>query len=522
MRVYGASPLYNYVELVFRSKRLFIISIVLATLIVSTLATLRSGMYTAFGMILLTGKEATQVMDDSQLGSVRYKLNLLNFFMKDPAFMKTAITDAIDEQTGNALTIHVGADGERVQYHFKTTMTPVELDNFCKEARQSLNYASSQSEGILELTCRSKDKEAAADIINAFFWHYHDMVVDYETINTHKRKELLKSLLAQYVEKEKEIEKKVIDYKNAHVGDPPEPPDSANSNFKNDMMALAEAKLAIEMAQERRDAYAQQLKGMKPTMKMSETIGNAHESPLYKAALDKRTAAKQNLEQLKLKYADAHPKVKEAQALLDSAEADLAKADKMASAGSNIQQTVNQPNPDYLRTVAIVNQADADLKGLRATFDLRSKQVESEKQKALTATKQNYDFKWLTDDQGIITQIRTNLENQVQAADLAERQDHDRSSAETAMVVKPVPEPEATGAKSMMIYAVGPILGLIIAFAFSLVAESLDHSLRTPLEVEKHLGKPVLAVLPRMDPPKVARRQLNGIQDRGQATLPPV
>jgi hypothetical protein len=183
---------------------------------------------------------------------------------------------------------------------------------------------------------------------------------------------------------------------------------------------------------------------------------------------------------------------------------------------------VQQPNPDYLRTVAIINQADAELKGLRATYDLKVKQTDAEKQKALGAAKQNYEYKWLTDQYGVVGQIRTNLENRVQAAELAQRQDVDRSSAETAMLYKPVNEPESTGAKSMLIYAVGPILGLIIAFAFSLVAESLDHSLRTPIEVEKHLGKPVLAVLPRMDPPRVSRRQLNSIPDRGQPTLPPV
>ena len=162
------------------------------------------------------------------------------------------------------------------------------------------------------------------------------------------------------------------------------------------------------------------------------------------------------------------------------------------------------------------------MKGLRATYELKAKQAEAERAKASRASKQNYEFKWLTDQYGIIGQIRTNLENRVQAAELAQKQDYDRSSAETAMVFKPVPEPESSGAKSMLIYAVGPILGLVIAFAFSLVAESLDHSLRTPIEVEKHLGKPVLAVLPRMDPPRAAKRQINSIPDRGQATLPPV
>ena len=38
----------------------------------------------------------------------------------------------------------------------------------------------------------------------------------------------------------------------------------------------------------------------------------------------------------------------------------------------------------------------------------------------------------------------------------------------------------------------------------------MDHSLRTPIEVEKHLGKPVLAVLPRMDANKKGGAAANG------------
>ena len=140
---------------------------------------------------------------------------------------------------------------------------------------------------------------------------------------------------------------------------------------------------------------------------------------------------------------------------------------------------------------------------------------------AQQAGSRNYEFKWLTDEYGFVGQIRSNLENRLQQAELTEKQEVQRSSAETAMVVKPAAELESSGGKSMLLYAVGPILGIIIAFAFSLVAETLDHSLRTPIEVEKHLGKPVLAVLPRMDPPRVARRQLSGGTDRSQATLPP-
>ena len=55
MRVYGSSPLFNYVELIFRSKRLFIVSIILATLATSGFYFSRSKNYTARMAVLMTG-----------------------------------------------------------------------------------------------------------------------------------------------------------------------------------------------------------------------------------------------------------------------------------------------------------------------------------------------------------------------------------------------------------------------------------------------------------------------------------
>jgi capsular polysaccharide biosynthesis protein len=64
----------------------------------------------------------------------------------------------------------------------------------------------------------------------------------------------------------------------------------------------------------------------------------------------------------------------------------------------------------------------------------------------------------------------------------------------------------------MLLYGLGPILGIIIAFGFSLLAEALDHTLRSPVDVEKHLGKPVLAVIPKMKNNKAAKALTGGSQ----------
>jgi capsular polysaccharide biosynthesis protein len=93
---------------------------------------------------------------------------------------------------------------------------------------------------------------------------------------------------------------------------------------------------------------------------------------------------------------------------------------------------------------------------------------------------------------------------------MEEERDQLTQARSLALVVPPKAQQLDKGSKSVLLYMLGPILGIIIAFCFSLLAEALDHTLRTPVEVEKYLGKPVLAVLPRIRPEREGRKQLSG------------
>ena len=88
-----------------------------------------------------------------------------------------------------------------------------------------------------------------------------------------------------------------------------------------------------------------------------------------------------------------------------------------------------------------------------------------------------------------------------------------------AKLVDPRAEPDSTGAKSWLFVLAGPLLGLVIAFSISLLAESMDHTLRTPVDVEKYMGKPVLASLP-LDKSKGAAQRLIPGSAKERPSLP--
>ncbi len=498
MRVYGSSPLYNYVELVFRSKRLFIASILIATVVTVAVANARTGSYSAQALVYLTGSDTATptVTDSAQKGSIQYKLNLLNVTTKDPEFIKSAFKE-------NGLN---------------RGMTDEQFDKFCKDARNALTFASGNN--VLEINCHWPDARAA-DIINAFFGAFSRRVLDEESATSHIATEAIISQLAEYTAKQRGIEQKVIAFKQAHTETMP-------SSFETDVQNLAALKERVAAIQNQlnqgqltRDEVQRQLANT------PQTIVDQSVSKTNTALLDQlQTQMAQldtDLSKLRAIYTDSNPQIKkllQQKELLSGEIKDAEQKLGVANGKAKPTQVREVPNPNYQRLQQTLSDYEISLQALQGNLKDAQTALATMQHKIINDPKVLQQYDWMTKDYRLYTEIRDNLRARLEQARINENQDRQMHLAEMRMIVPPQSELEIAGAKNMLFFAAGPLLGLIIAFAFSLLTESLDHSLRTPIEVEKYLGKPVLAVLPRMETPKDStQRRLAGGGD-ARPTLP--
>jgi uncharacterized protein involved in exopolysaccharide biosynthesis len=498
MRVYGSSPLYNYVELIFRSKRMFIASIVLATTATIAVAAARTGSYNAQALVYLTGADQANptISDPSQKGSIQYKLNLLNVTTKDPKFIRDAFKDA----------------------GLNRGMTDEQFDDFCKKARSALSFGSGNN--VLEINCRWPDARAA-DIINGFFSAFSRRVLDEETATSHIATDTMVNRLQEYTHKQQEIEKKVIAYKEAHLGDMP-------GSFESEVSAIQQQKERIEAVQSALNTGKMQLTEVQRQLEgTTQTVQDIRENTSMNAALDNLEGQKGELvgkiADLKSKYTDNDPRVKAAEQQLDNLDAAIKAAKKNGSAADTEggrTRVREVQNPQWVRLQQEASDLDIQVQALAGNLNDARSVLQQLEAKARHDPHELQKYEWMTKDFNLYTEIRDNLRARLEQARINEKQDREMHLAEMHMIVTPTSELEVVATKNMIFYAAGPLLGLIIAFAFSLLAESLDHSLRTPIEVEKYLGKPVLAVLPRMETPKdAAQRRLAGGNDT-RPTLP--
>lgn len=499
MRVYGSSPLYNYVELVFRSKRLFIASVLIATGTTAAIAAARSGSYNAQALVYLTGSDTASptVEDSAQKGSIKYKVNLLNVSTKDPEFIKAAFRDQ----------------------GLNRGMTDEQFSDFCKKAKSALSFATGNN--VLEISCRWPDNRAA-DIIKAFYSAFARRVLDEETVTSHIAKDSIAKRLDEYTQKQQAIENKVIAFKKSKINDMPESFETTVQKLyaMRDRVQAMENALSngrVQLAEVER-----QLKGTDKTI-IDRRVTKPQTAKLEKLQQDSATV-ESNLVELRTKYNDNHPQIKkllEAKAFLDKAISDEQKKLGMAGGKGKTSAVSEVPNPLWLRLDQVRSDGEMQLQQLQGQLNEGRRLLVMLEQKAKDAPDILQKYEWMTKDLHLYTDIRDNLRAKLEQAEMVEKQEREMHLAEMKMIVEPESELEVVSSKNLIFYAAGPLLGLIIAFAFSLLTETLDHSLRTPIEVEKYLGKPVLAVLPRMDAPKdSAQRRLGGGSEGNRPSLP--
>lgn len=492
MRLYAASPLHSYAELIFRSRRLFIVCVLVATLATVLLYVYKSGSYTATSLVLLSGRQiGTSPTDKDIAGSVAYKLSILDILLRDPNFIADSMR-----------TANLGAG-----------LSPTAFRSYCQDVRNSLSY---DTEGnALEITCHWHNPLAAA-IINAFFSGYKSQVAQYETIDSVQKEQTLQDLERQYAAKQAAIEQRVASLQEAHALDLPIPPDAASEQYQQQLAQVERYKLSAELENIRMATLRGELKNTKPEITAETIRAGLGENPDYLAAIKRQQDAAANLASLRQKYFDTAPKVQAALAQLNLANADVKRITAAAS-GKNagpIEKTEEAINPAYLNLQQQIQQQQLDQKRVLGELAQAEAQLQTARSQATTAPGAQLDYQLMTADLSTIQGIHQSLRAQLEQARINEQQDRARSLVEMQMLVPPLAEPDRTPAKTALLLACGPLLGLLIAFGFSLLAESLDHSLRTPVDVEKYLGRPVLAVLPNIETTRKQRRSIGSDPQR--------
>jgi len=472
---------------------MFIVSILLGTLITSLVVYSRSATYTATILVALSGdpytasKLSTGKKDDYSDASIRRKANYLVLWLnRTPEFLQEVVRNINLDRT-----------------------YPGGMDEAVKDIRKKVSQPTILNGQYMELSITWRDPDEAEKILREIYSSYARKTVSEETANVTNYRMALEKQFEKY---DKDYQRKALQ-RAAFIRDNywvnvPIAQGAANLDAAD--RAIAATHLQLSDAQTRLQEIEKQLQ--KTPQYISEAKGGTEiQRDPSLALVTQKQELVTKLNQLLQRYSEIHPAVTDVKKQIAALDAQIEQAKKAPPVREQVQTSNRRIlNPIYQQLVQTRYSLAQSIRALQQQLDSLMKAKNREAARVRQLPTKSLDWQRIDEEYQLAAMLRDGVKKQLAAARVEEERDQLTQARSLALVVPPKAQQLDKGSKSVLLYMLGPILGIIIAFCFSLLAEALDHTLRTPVEVEKYLGKPVLAVLPRIRPEREGRKQLSG------------
>jgi capsular polysaccharide biosynthesis protein len=358
------------------------------------------------------------------------------------------------------------------------------------------------------------DKDQAEDILSRLFDRFRTRTVDEETLATTTLRQTAEKQFKNAEKKANDLAKTRVAYQARNYFSIPTMLGPQVTRVDQAQSQYEDARLDLADAQQRLQDIDGQINSVPKDIIEQRDVKGVIDHPEI-AMQQQYDDMDRQLKQLLSVYSAQHPKVVDLQKQMAALKAQIDEAHQKAAAQPQKPTTTEVgtrtvANPEYRELMQQKRQLELSVSALsRRVSDLQSTLSRS---RASIVAMPNREIEWrrIEDDYQLADTIRKNRKAQLEAIRLELERETDFELNQIKLEVPPKAEKADTAGKTVVLYALGPLLGIVVAFCFSLLLESLDHTLRTPVEVEKFLNKPVLAVIPKMAAPRDSRKQLGG------------
>jgi capsular polysaccharide biosynthesis protein len=474
---------------------MFIVAVLLGTAITAFVVHTRATSYDAAILVALSGDPeiATDLGREEGNPAARKASRLIIWIQRTPDFT-------------NEIVRNSGLDKK---YPDKT------VDEIAREVRKRLTGPELLNNQYMEMRISWPNPEEAEAILNSLFSRFQEKTVAIETFKTSRKRAVLETQLRAADEAWNRAAKARIKFNSANFFQMPSQMAALQGQHDQAMRQIDQTRLDLNEAKTSLEEVKKQLLTIPKENVSSQETASITEDPKLgpQATLDKLLSDKATLLR---SYSESHPKVMEVERNIKAAQDELAKAK-----GAPVQQKPQSKvvrvasNPAYEKEDAKRRDLELGIKAMNRRMSDLMKDVNVSEAHLKLLPDMEVKNALIERAYELTNDVRRTTQNQLAGARLDEERDLITQAKSVQLDVKPKAERADSGGKAMMLYAVGPMMGILIAFIFSLAAEAIDHTLRTPVEVEKYLGKPVLAVIPQMAVPRrTSRKQLAGDSKR--------
>jgi hypothetical protein len=482
---------------------MFIIAIVLGAVITSVMVANRGTSYNSTMMIALVGQHpdlvrqyqgATARVTENGVNpqAANKAKNLSYWTFEKPKFLEDVVEEA------QLTTKH-------------PDKTKADL---AKEVRKKLSKPTMVTDTSVSVQLNWPTPAEANAILTALFNRFRSLTVDTENATLTNLRDIVQKQFEDAETKANKLAKDRIEYQTKNYNAIPAMMTLQIGRAEQSQAQLEDAKLDLSEAEQRFADISVQIQSVPPQIVDSVKEGQVIAHPEIQMAQEYDDLQKKYKE-LTAVYSPQHPKVIDLQKQMTSLKQQIDEATQKNKVQPPAPQTTavdttRISNPEYRDLMTQKRELERTVKVQRRKVTELSANLA--KSRSSIQVMPNTEIEWQRKDSDyqLADQIRRSKKSQLELIKLDLDRDVDISGREVALDVPPAAEKADAGGKMVALVALGPMLGLVIAFCFSLLVESLDHTLRTPVEVEKYLNKPVLAVIPKMATARESHKQLGG------------
>ena len=320
--------------------------------------------------------------------------------------------------------------------------------------------------------------------------------------------DFLEDQLSTMKERLKQVEERLRDYRESHMGELPEQLESNLRILDTIQKQLSESEARLRDEKNRLVLVENEIKNTKESL-VAGTPGQSEDSEVVSLA-----QMKNQLLNLQASYTEQHPDVIRLKVKIAELEAKLQKGAINEGADSN-----SSPADDpILTSQALGNQIrlqktlTMEIQNIQEDINRYKKQINIYKQRIEDTPKREEELLSLSRDYQNIKGTYNSLLNRKLEADIAVNMEKKQKGEKFRIIDSAVVphRPEFPDMKKLFMIAIAAGLGVGCALVFFL--DSLDTSLKQPERFESELGVPIFATVPKIYHTKdIIRKKLNQV-----------